>query len=73
VEQQTAINAAQQVDDDTQQDASGSRNIYLRGPTSLPQRSILRDRQPPIQPDVESHVTLDVLTACSYYVFKFII
>jgi hypothetical protein len=40
VEQQAAIDAAQQNDDDAQQDASsssasGSRNVYLRGPVSL--------------------------------------
>jgi hypothetical protein len=69
---------AQQYDDDIQQDASGSgisglRNVYLRGPASLPQRPILRDRRPLIRPDGERHVTLDVLVACSYYVFKFII
>ena len=46
VEQQVAVDAVQQNNDDAQQDASrsdtsGSRNIYLRGPTSLPQRPIL--------------------------------
>jgi hypothetical protein len=50
--------AAQQDDDDAQQDASGSRNIYLRGPASLPQRPILRDRRSLIRPDGERHVTL---------------
>jgi hypothetical protein len=50
-------------DDDAQQDASGSgasgsRNVYLRGPTSLPQCPILRDRRPLIRPDGERHVTL---------------
>jgi hypothetical protein len=55
--------AAQQDDDDGQHDtsssgASGSRNVYLRGPASLPQRPILRDRRPLIRPDVERHVTL---------------
>jgi hypothetical protein len=63
--------AAQQDDDDDQQQdadeaqqttsgsgASGSRSIYLRGPTSLPQRPILRDRRPLIRPDEERHVTL---------------
>jgi hypothetical protein len=45
----------QQDDNDQQQDASGSgalgsRSIYLRGPASLPQRPILRDRRPPIRP-----------------------
>jgi hypothetical protein len=46
VEQLAAVDAAQLDDDDTYQDvlgsgASGSRNVYLRGPASLPQRSIL--------------------------------
>ena len=63
VEQQAAVDAAQQDDDNAQQDASGSgalgsRNVYLRGPTSLPQRPILRDRRPLIRPDGERHVTL---------------
>jgi Flp pilus assembly protein TadB len=56
--------AAQQDDDEAQQTASGSRSIYLRGPTSLPQRPILRDRQPLIRPDGERHVTL-----CSSFLF----
>jgi hypothetical protein len=72
--------AAQQDDDDQQQDdneaqqtassssASGSRSIYLRGPASLPQRPILRDRRPLIRPDGERHVTL-----CSSFLFKIII
>ena len=51
-----------------QQDASGSRSIYLRGPASLPQRPILRDRRPLIRPDGERHVTL-----CSSFLFKIII
>jgi hypothetical protein len=55
--------AAPQDDDDQQQDASGSggtgsRSIYLRGPMSLPQRPILRDRRPLIRPDGERYVTL---------------
>jgi hypothetical protein len=63
VEQQAAVDAAQQDDDDAQQDAScsgalGSRNVYLRGPTSLPQCPILRDRRPLIRLDEERHVTL---------------
>ena len=68
VEQQAAVDAAQQDDDDAaqqdddddaaQQDvsgsgSSGSRSIYLRGPASLPQRPILRDRRPLIRPDGE--------------------
>jgi hypothetical protein len=68
VEQQAAIDAAQQDNDDAaqqdddddaaQQDvsgsgSSGSRSIYLRGPASLPQRPILRDRRPLIRPDGE--------------------
>jgi hypothetical protein len=60
VEQQAAVDATQQDDDDdaAQQDvsgsgSSGSRSIYLRGPTSLPQRPILRDRRPLIRPDGE--------------------
>jgi hypothetical protein len=61
--------AAPQVDDDQQQDASGSgdsgsRSIYLRGPASLPQRPILRDRRPLIRPDGERYVTL-----CSSFLF----
>jgi hypothetical protein len=56
-------------DDDAQQDASGSgasglRNVYLRGPMSLPRRSILRDRRPLIRSDGERHVTL-----CSPFLF----
>jgi hypothetical protein len=46
VEQQAAIDAVQQDDDDAQRDASGLRNFYLRGPASLSQRPILRDRVP---------------------------
>jgi hypothetical protein len=61
--------AAQQDDDEAQHTASGSsvsgsRSIYLRGPASLPQRPILRDRRPLIQPDGERHVTL-----CSSFLF----
>jgi hypothetical protein len=61
--------AAPQDDDDQQQDASGSggsssRIIYLRGPASLPQRPILRDRRPLIRPDGERYVTL-----CSSFLF----
>jgi hypothetical protein len=75
-EQDEAQQAAQQDDDDQQQDddeaqetasgsgASGSRSIYLRGPASLPQRPILRDRRALIQPDGERHVTL-----CSSFLF----
>jgi hypothetical protein len=78
VEQQAAIDAVQQDDDDAQLDAlgsgaSGSRNVYLQGPMSLPQRPILRDRCPLIQPDGERYVTLDVVVAFSYHMFKFII
>jgi hypothetical protein len=67
--------AAQQDDDDQQQDddeaqqtASGLRSIYIRGPVSLPQHPILRDRWPLIRPDRERHVTL-----CSSFLFKIII
>jgi hypothetical protein len=61
--------AAQQDDDEAQQTASGSgtsgsRSIYLRGPASLPQRPILRDKRPLIRPDGERHVTL-----CSSFLF----
>jgi hypothetical protein len=61
--------ATPQDDDDQQQDASGlggssSRSIYLRGPASLPQRPILRDRRPLIQPEGERYVTL-----CSSFLF----
>jgi hypothetical protein len=59
----------QEDDDDQQQDASGSggsssRSIYLRGPASLPQRPILRDRWPLIRPEGERYVTL-----CSSFLF----
>jgi hypothetical protein len=59
----------QEDDDDAQQDASGSgasgsRSVYLRGPASLPQRPILRDRRPLIRSDGERHVTL-----CSSFLF----
>ena len=59
----------QQDDDNQQQDASGSggsssRSIYLRGPASLPQRPILRDRQSLIRPEGERYVTL-----CSSFLF----
>jgi hypothetical protein len=59
----------QQDDDDQQQDASGSdgsssRSIYLRGPASLPQRPILRDRRSLIRPEGERYVTL-----CSSFLF----
>jgi hypothetical protein len=55
--------ATQQDDDKAQQDASGSgtsgsRSVYLRGPASLPQCPILRDRWPLIRPDGERHVTI---------------
>jgi hypothetical protein len=75
-EQDKAQEAAQQDDDDQQQDddeaqqaasgsdASGSRSVYLRGPVSLPQCPILRDRWPLIRPDGERHVTL-----CSSFLF----
>ena len=61
--------ATQQDDDEAQQTASGSgasgsRSIYLRGPASLSQRPILRDRRPLIRPDGERHVTL-----CSSFLF----
>jgi hypothetical protein len=62
--------AAQQDDNDEAQQAasgsgaSGSRSVYLRGPVSLPQRPILRDRRPLIRPDGERHVTL-----CSSFLF----
>jgi hypothetical protein len=60
----------QQEDDDEAQQAasgsgvSGSRSVYLRGPASLPQRPILRDRRPLIRPDGERYVTL-----CSSFLF----
>jgi FtsZ-interacting cell division protein ZipA len=65
--------AAQQDDDEAQQTTSGSgtsssRSIYLRGPASLPQRPILRDRRHMIRPDGERHVTL-----YSSFLFKIII
>jgi hypothetical protein len=61
--------AAPQDDDDQQQDVSGSggsssRSIYLRGPASLPQRPILRDRRPLIRSEGERYVTL-----CSSFLF----
>ena len=72
VQQQTAQQDGddqQQVDDEAQQTASGSgvsgsRSIYLRGPASLPQRPILRDRRPLIRPEGERYVTL-----CSSFLF----
>ncbi len=65
----TTTSSKTQDDDDQQQDASGSggpgsRSIYLRGPASLPQRPILRDRRPLIRPDGERYVTL-----CSSFLF----
>jgi hypothetical protein len=68
-EQAAQQQAAPQDDDDQQQDASGSggsssRSIYLRGPASLPQRPILRDRRPLIRPEGERYVTL-----CSSFLF----
>jgi hypothetical protein len=56
--------ATQQDDDDAQQDASGSRSVHLRGPASLHQCPILRNRWPLIRPDGERHVTL-----CSSFLF----
>jgi hypothetical protein len=61
--------AVPQVDDDQQQNDSGSgasglRSIYLRGPASLPQCPILRDRRPLIRPEGERYVTL-----CSSFLF----
>jgi hypothetical protein len=58
----TGAKICQQIDD-AQQDApgfgaSGLRNVDLRGPASLPQRLILRDRRPLIRSDGERHVTL---------------
>jgi hypothetical protein len=78
VEQQTAVDVVQQDDNYAQQNtlsssALGTRNIYLRGHTSLPQRPILLDKHSLIQQDGESYVTLDVVVAFSYYMFKFII
>jgi hypothetical protein len=78
VQQQAVVDAVQQDDDDAQQDPSGSstsglRNVYLRGLASLPQRPILRDRRPLILPDGERHITLNILSTYSYYVFKFVI
>jgi hypothetical protein len=68
-EQAAQQQVAPQDDDDQQQDASGSggsssRSIYLRGPASLPQRPILRDRRPLIRPKGERYVTL-----CSSFLF----
>jgi hypothetical protein len=58
VEQQPAVDVAQHDDDDSLgSGASGSRNVYLRGPASLPQRPILRDRRSLIRLDGERHVT----------------
>jgi hypothetical protein len=78
VQQQATVDATQQDDDEAQQDAScsgasGSRNVYLQGLMSLLQHPILRERRSLIRPDGERHVTLDILAACSYYVFNFII
>jgi hypothetical protein len=68
-QQDEAEQAVPQDDDDQQLDGSGSggsslRSIYLRGPASLPQRPILRDRQPLIRPEGERYVTL-----CSSFLF----
>jgi hypothetical protein len=68
-EQAAQQQAAPQDDDDQQQDASGSsgsssRSIYQRGPVSLPQHPILRDRRPLIRPEGERYVTL-----CSSFLF----
>jgi hypothetical protein len=68
-EQAAQQQAAPQDDDDQQQDALGSggsssRSIYLRGPASLPQRPILRDRRPLIRSEGERYVTL-----CSSFLF----
>ncbi len=68
-EQAAQQQATPQDDDDQQQDASGSggsssRSIYLRGPASLPQRPILRDRRSLIRPEGERYVTL-----CSSFLF----
>ena len=72
MEQQSAVDVAQQDgDDDAQQDAFGSAQVYLRGPTSLPHRSILRDRHSLIRLDGERYVNLDVVAASSYYMFRF--
>jgi hypothetical protein len=62
-QQQADVDAAQQDDDNAQLDdsgsgTSGSRNVYLRGPVSLPQHPILRDRRSLIRSDRERHVTL---------------
>jgi hypothetical protein len=38
---------------------------------SLPQQPILCDRRLMIRPEGEKYVTLDILTASSYYMFKF--
>jgi hypothetical protein len=62
----------QQDDDDAQQDVSGSitsgsRNVYLQCPASLPQRPILRDRRPLNRPDGERHVTL--CSPCLFILF----
>jgi hypothetical protein len=56
-----------------------SRTPRVRGmstgevPRDSPQQPILRDRRPLIRPDGERYVTLDVVAAFSYYMFKFII
>jgi hypothetical protein len=42
-------------------------------PASLPQRPILHDMRFLIRPDGERYITLDVVAAFSYYMFKFII
>jgi hypothetical protein len=77
VEQQAVVDAAQQDDDDdAEQDASrsrvsGSTYVYLQGPASLPQQSILRDMCQLIRSDGERYVTLDVIAASSCYMFNF--
>ena len=55
--QEEAHEEAQEEDEEAQQTGSGSTasgsSVYLRGPTSLPQRPILRERRPMIRPEGE--------------------
>jgi hypothetical protein len=68
----------QQDDDDAKEDAlvfgaTCWRNVYLRGPASLPKRHIVCDRRPLIRPDGKRFVALDVVAPFLYYMFEFII
>ena len=44
----------------------GGSNIYLRGPSTLPRRSILVHQRPVIRPVGDGYVTIHVFSTCSY-------